>query len=206
LASSFSANPISFGLFMLCLVAADARIDPAAVLAADVLQLQRLFDGLSATAAVVFLSLLAAWIWRRDRVSGLFRRTVALSCAVAVMPFAALTGGAFIQRWFTAPPVPIASYHGATLPLVPPSVADSTSPLGTGITCWVFAQVPVSELTDPDTLALIGDFLLRTPDPPLRLLGGEFIRAALDPPSQSTNDLIASAWFAAGARCDALPS
>jgi hypothetical protein len=192
--------------FVLCLLAADDRTDPTAVVAADLLQGRPLFAGLTATAAVAFLSLLAAGIWRRGQVGALFPRIAALSCALAVMPFAAWAAGAAIREWFIAPPVPIASYNGAGLPLLPPSVAESSSPLGTGITCWIFAQVPVNELTDPGTLSLLGRLLRRTPDQPLRLLGGEFAQVAQAPPSQLANDLIARVWYATAVRCGTLPS
>jgi hypothetical protein len=192
--------------FVLCLLAADSRVDSTAEVAADLLQGEPLFAGLAATAAIAVLSLLAAGAWRRERVTTVLRRTAAVSCALAVLPFAAWGAGAAIQDWFTAAPAPLASYGGASLPLLPPSVAQSHTPLGAGITCWIFAQVPISQLTDPGTLALLGGLLRRTPDPPLRLLGDEFTRVARVPPSQLARNMTANVWLATAARCDALPS
>lgn len=194
--------------FLLCRLAGNDRLDPAAVPAADVLQGQLLFAALAAAAAVAFLSLLAAGIQRRGQAGSPLRRVTAraaLSSGVLVMPFVALGSGAAIQQWFITPGPPIANYGGGSLPLLPPSVADSSSPLKTGITCWIFTHVPNSGTTDPATLRLLGRLLQRTPDRPLDLLGGEFTRVAQAPSSATTEGLIASVWLAALNRCDTLP-
>jgi hypothetical protein len=193
--------------FLLCRLAGNNAVDPAAAPAADLLQGQLLLLGLVTTAAVALVPFLVIASLRRGRAARRHAVSLALisGAVAALVPFGAWCAGAVVRSLAAPGPPIVAAGNTGPLPLLPASVAAGNGPIGAGIMCWTLGNTPPQDLTSPATWRVLGGLLERTPDQPLKLLGGELIRAARAP-AASALPVATSAWIAAGFRCNILLS